>query len=53
MRDPDGQPIKNKSSLKYLGAQIAADGSTDSELSQKIGLAEQDFKILQQVYTAN
>jgi len=50
MRDPDGHPIQNKSSLKYLGAQIAADGSTDSELSQKIGLAEQDFKILQQVW---
>ena len=49
--DPEGNSIKNKSHLKYLGAQIAADGSIDSELGQKLGIAARDFKKLQQVWS--
>ena len=46
-KDPEGNSIINKSHLKDLGAQIAADGSIDSELGQKLGIAARDFKKLQ------
>ena len=36
VRDPEGNIIKNKKCLKYLGAQIAADASMDSELNKKL-----------------
>ena len=37
--------------MKYLGTQLNADGTTDSELSQKLGVAARDFKMLQQVWS--
>jgi hypothetical protein len=49
--DPHGNPIQSKTKLKYLGAHIAADGSIDSELGQKLGIAACDFKKLQQVWS--
>jgi len=48
--DPDGSQIQTKSKLKYLGAHMAADGTLDSELGQKLGIAAQEFKTLQQVW---
>ena len=45
-----GNAIKQKAVLKYLGANIASSGIVTSELSQKIGLAEHDFKTLTQVW---
>ena len=44
--DPSGNKIASKSVLKYLGANISADGQVDSEIAQKLGLAECDFKSL-------
>ena len=48
--DPGGNQIQTKSKSKYLGAHMAADGTLDSELSQKLGIAAQEFKTLQQVW---
>ena len=48
--DPEGKIIESHQHLKYLGAQIAADASVDSELNQKLGVASHDFKLLQQVW---
>ena len=50
IHQPDGSCISCKSSLKYLGAQLAADGLIDSEIAQKIGRASQDFKVLKQFW---
>eukprot|EP00973_Karenia_brevis_P014078 1913568-Karenia_brevis.AAC.1 len=36
--------------MKYLGAQISGDGRIESEISQKIGNAKLDFKILNGVW---
>ena len=44
-----GNAIKQKSILKYLGANIASSGIVTSELAQKISLAESDFKTLVRV----
>ena len=44
--DSSGQQLKNKSSLGYLGATIHNDGSIDSELSRRLGMATNDFKLL-------
>ena len=44
--DPHGNPITCKQTLKYLGAQLAADGHIESEIAQKFGRASQDFKTL-------
>ena len=44
--DGNGQPIKSKTNMKYLGAYLAADGSIGSEVAQKIGIASQDLKSL-------
>ena len=50
LHDPDGKLITSKSCLKYLGVNLHADASIDAELNQKLGLASQDFKILNQVW---
>ena len=50
IKDPDGKLIQAKDKLKYLGVHLAADGSTTSELAQKLGQAEHDFKALRQVW---
>ena len=50
LHQPEGPPISCKQSLKYLGAQLAADGMLDSEIAQKIGRATQDFKLLKQFW---
>ena len=47
----DGSQIKVKKHLKYLGAQIAGDGTMISELAQKISIAESDFKVLKQIWS--
>ena len=49
--DPSGNSIKTKSKLKYLGAHLAADGTITSELSQKLGQAECEFKALSRVWS--
>jgi hypothetical protein len=47
---PDGSPIDDKGSLKYLGATIYADGRADYEISRKIGIARADFNQLQKLW---
>ena len=47
---PGRDPIICKHSLKYLGAQLSADGYSDSEIAQKIGRASYDFKALKQFW---
>ena len=44
--DGNGQPIKSKLNMKYLGTYLAADGSIGSEVAPKIGMDSQDFKSL-------
>ena len=44
--DDEGNMVKEKPSTKYLGAQLQADGQNQSEITQKIGEAAQNFKVL-------
>ena len=48
--DEDGNNITYKSSIKYLGAQLQADGKMDSEIAQKIGEAHRTFKNLKRIW---
>ena len=50
VRKPDGTALKQKASMTYLGALIAADGRAESELARRIGLAEAEFLKLSQVW---
>ena len=50
LMQPGRDPIICKHSLKYLGAQLSADGYSDSEIAQKIGRASYDFKTLKQFW---
>ena len=50
VRKPDGTALKQKTSMTYLGALVAADGHADSELTRRIGLAEAEFRKLSQVW---
>ena len=42
--DPQGDAIRTKSAMKYLGAQLAADGHLEAEVAQKVGEATQVSK---------
>ena len=50
IRTPSGQPIKKKSSIKYLGSTLAADGLIHNELARRLGCATADFKVLQRLW---
>ena len=50
IRAPDGQPIKKKQSIKYLGSTLASDGRIHHELSRRLGAAAADFKVLQRLW---
>ena len=47
----NAQPIKIKSSIKYLGSILSADGRITSELSRRISMAHQDFLNLQKCWS--
>ena len=47
---PNGDEIKSKDSIKYLGALLSADGRVHSELARRIGAGAADFKALQKVW---
>ena len=47
---PAGEDIHVKKSMKYLGAQLAADGHIESEVAQKLGAAAQVFKSLKRIW---
>ena len=45
-----GMSIVQKPSIQYLGAVISADGSIQSELNRRLGMAGADFKVLDKVW---
>ena len=45
----EGEPLPAASSLGYLGAALAADGSVGNELNRRIGAAKSDFITLRRV----
>ena len=47
---PDGEPVKTKTSMMYLGAMLSNDGRVGSELGRRIGNAEGDFRVLRKVW---
>ena len=49
--DADGNPIKSKESLKYLGAALHKTGRIDSEIGAKIGVAKSEFRALVQIWS--
>ena len=50
LRNSDGREIQMKESIVYLGASVSIDGSIDSEISRRLGMAQQDFKNLSRVW---
>ena len=51
IRKPDGEAIKVKERMVYLGSMLAADGRIYSELNRRIGQAKADFDKLKQVWS--
>ena len=51
VQNSSGEYIKQKKSITYLGASICADGSVQSELNRRIGMASADFKLLDVLWT--
>lgn len=47
---PDGELLRGKQSILYLGSLLSADGHIVSKLIRRIGLAEQVFKELSKVW---
>ena len=50
MQGPNGEPIKNKTSLVYLGSVISASGSITSEVNRRLWMAKTDFDALNRVW---
>ena len=50
IRGADGYEIDMKESVVYLGASISIDGSISSEISRRLGMAQQDFKALSKIW---
>ena len=46
----EGTPIKEATSLLYLGSVIDEHGRSDSEVSRKLGVAKADFRVLAKVW---
>ena len=40
IRDQNGDEVKSKTQLKYLGALLSSDGSNSSELGRRLGMAK-------------
>ena len=51
IRNSEGEVIKVKNSLKYLGSNISNDGRMSSELGTRIGLATQEFANLRRIWS--
>ena len=50
IHDALGDHITVKQSIRYLGAQLHANGQLEAEIAQKIGLASQEFKVLKRIW---
>jgi len=48
--DASGGLIQAKASIKYLGAQLKADGHIESEIMQKLGVASREFDNLRRIW---
>ena len=48
--DPDGNPIKTKEAMVYLGAILSSCGDIASELARRIGIAQADFNTLTRIW---
>ena len=51
IRTPDGNTVKNKQSLIYLGSSLSSDGRVASEVGRRIGQAKADFDALRKVWS--
>ena len=47
LQGPNGEPIKNKTSLVYLGIVISAYGSFTSEVNRRLGMAKSRFRCIE------
>ncbi len=46
LKDPDGKRLKEKDCITYLGALISNNGTIDSELARRLGMASTELKKL-------
>ena len=50
MNTPTGEQIPNKERIKYLGCLLSSDGKIGTELNNRLGMAQADFKTLDKVW---
>ena len=50
IKGPDGKHIGSRQAITYLGSVIAANGSINSELNRRLGMAKGDFDALNRVW---
>ena len=50
LQNLDGRKIQIKDSIVYLGALVSIDGNVESEISRRIGMAQQDFRNLSRIW---
>ena len=50
IKDSDGNPIKMKEAITYLGAMLTSDGKVHGELSKRLGATQTDFTALSKVW---
>ena len=50
LQNLDGRKIQIKDFIVYLGALVSIDGNVDSEISRRIGMAQQDFRNLSRIW---
>ena len=50
IKKPDGDAIKSKDSMLYLGSLLSADGGVASEMGRRLGMAQSDFQTLDRIW---
>mgnify|MGYP001299764590 CR=1 FL=1 len=48
--DPDGNEVKCKDTMKYLGAQLSSGAQIHAELNMRLGIANQEFLGLERIW---
>ena len=51
IRTPDGDQVKCKDQLVYLGSSLSSDGKVGSELNRRLGLARADYENLRKIWS--
>ena len=46
----DGSPVKCKDNMIYLGSLLSSDGRIDTEISRRLGMAQEEFQLLSRVW---